>query len=896
MPHRTVWLVLAWLLVLGLPAAAQELADANTARHPRFLLAKGTTTVPLDVAGTPVLMQRLALDLDGVSLRDALKAITSRTRLRLVYNDDVVPLETRVHLKADDIAVGPALMDLLLDTGIDVVFHPDGHAVLVKRTAGEAPLQTGTIVGRVTDVKTQGALAGATVIVEGTRLGATTGSDGRYRVAQVPAGTYTVRARYIGYAPATASVSVTAEQEATTDFGLEKSAQRLDEVVTTGTVVPTEVKALPTPISIVTAEDIEQQNMRRVDQVFRGQVPGAVAFDQGAGANYFSIVHVRGGSTLSDNPAIKTFVDGVELADPTWLTMIDPSSIDRIEITRGPQASTLYGAGALNGVMQIFSKKGQLGFSRPEVTARVSVGGVGGLEGMNTAVATDNALSVLGGDAKTSYSVGGSYRHQGQSVPQYKPTDWSVFAGGQTTQGPLTLSGTARYADKTFDAPWDTRFQSYTFFSRPPYQAYYSRQQTYGLTANLQAVPGWQHTVTLGYDQNYFGFNQTQPRLTTPVDSLLQTFSQHRAKISLLYHSDLSLRFGAAAAAVITGGVNYDSFDDLLSITSDATRTTGGLDGTTVLLRNPWTNTGYFAQAQVSLAGQLFVTGGLRAEQNHNFGVDYGTAWSPRLGASYVRSLGPASVKLRGSYGESIRAPLPGERDAQEFSFARYLANPNLAPERQTGFDAGVDIYIGRLSLGATYYSQRVVDLIDLASVGSSADSIPTFQYQNVNRVKNRGWEFEAHVPFRSVTFSGTYSIAHSTIEGLAAGYGGDYQVGDQLLQVPRTSAGATVTLSPLKRTTVTGSVTYIGHWTSLDGIALYQFLYGGQPYRGSQRAYWVQYPTVTKIALGMSQEMAKGVTAFVRVDNVGNNLRFESINTNLPTPRTATVGANVRY
>ena len=45
-------------------------------------------------------------------------------------------------------------------------------------------------------------------------------------------------------------------------------------VVVTGTVVPTEAKALPTPISVVTAEDFDRQNLQRVDQVFRGDVPG----------------------------------------------------------------------------------------------------------------------------------------------------------------------------------------------------------------------------------------------------------------------------------------------------------------------------------------------------------------------------------------------------------------------------------------------------------------------------------------------------------------------------------------------------------------------------------------------------------------------------------------------
>ena len=73
-------------------------------------------------------------------------------------------------------------------------------------------------------------------------------------------------------------------------------------------------------------------------------------------------------------------------------------------------------------------------------------------------------------------------------------------------------------------------------------------------------------------------------------------------------------------------------------------------------------------------------------------------------------------------------------------------------------------------------------------------------------------------------------------------------------------------------------------------------FLYGGQPYRGSTRDYWLQYPTVTKLSVGVSQGFTRSVTAFVRAENIGNSLRAEETNANLSTPRSLLVGATVRY
>ncbi len=884
--------VLTALQRVALAQGEMQLAD----RGPRFLLAAAPEPKALDIRRTPALRQRVTLDLRGATLEQALREIGRQSGLRFVYSQDLIPASSPVELRAESITVAAALTELLVDAGVDVVLSPSGQAMLTRQgEQRQRTVQVGTVVGRVTDAKTQTALAGATVVVQGTSHSGTTGSDGRYRIVDMAPGTYTVRARYIGYAPGTASVMVTAKQEATADLALEKSAQRLDEVVTTGTVVPTEVKAIPTPISVVTGEELAQKGYQRVDQIFRGDVPGAIAWDPGP-FGYTSNISVRGANTLTVQPSIKTFIDGVEVANPIYVAMIDPQSVDRIEITRGPQASTLYGAGALSGVMQIFTKNGQSGLAGPLVAAKVSAGGVSGFDGQSTALQTDDALSVSGASGKTTYNIGGSYRHVGEWTPSYNSSNWSIAVGSQTTQGPLTLSGSARYADITFDQPWDTRLQSYTYFSRPFNQTHGVRQQTYGVTASLQATRNWQHTLTLGFDQTYDTQDQTQPRLTTPSDSFLSLTTFHESQVSLLYHTDLTLRLGPALTAVGTVGINYDAHDLVFASVSGATRTTGSLNGSTFEQRAPWNNTGYFGQVRLGFAEQLFVTGGLRAERNDNFGAGFGTAWSPRVGAAYIVGLGPARMKVRASYGESIRAPYPGWRDAVVYPNFQYAANPALAPERQHGVDGGVEVYLGRALLGVTYYNQRAIDLIDLITIPTPPGTLLTYQYQNVSRVKNEGWEFEAQLPLGPVQLAGTYSITNSTVQQLPPDYGGDYRVGDRILGIPPTTAGASISYSPLPQTMLTASMTHIGQWTNYDYLAIYGYAFGGQPYLGSGRAYWMQYPTVTKFAVGVSQELRKGLTAFVRAENVGNTLRFEQYNSNIPTPRSLLVGVNVRY
>ncbi len=890
MSRLTAYLV-ALLLTWSRLASAQASDSDYVERGPRFLLASTAAPVPVrvDVTRTPVLRQSISLDLNGVALGDALREISAKAGMELAFSNTMLPAERTVTFRADHITVAAALTELLIDAQVDVLFSRDGRAVLVRRAED---FQGGTVSGKVTDARSRQAIAGASVTLVGTRWRTTTDENGQYRLTAVAIGTYTLTASRIGYAKQSQSVTVAGEQEATVDLALQAAATDLEQVIVTGTVVPTARKAIPTPISVVTGEDIQQQNLQRVDQVFRGDVPGAIAWDQGP-FNNFSTVTVRGATELNGTSSMKTFIDGVEVAEPVYLATIDPNTVDRLEIIRGPQASTLYGSGALNGVMQVFTKKGR--FDRgPEVTGKVSVGGVGGFDGSGTGFQTDNAVSVLGGDHKTSYSLSAAYSYTGEWVPSYHTPTWDFSVGGQTTQGLLTLSSSLRYADKTFDAPWDTRFQSYTDFSKPPYLTAHLRQQTYGVTAGWQATPSWLHTLTLGYDQSYNTTEQTQPSLTTPADSFLFTSALLRTKTSLLYHTDLSLGLGKAMTAIVTAGVNYDVFNGVSSSTQGATRTTGNLDGSTFVTRTPWTNTGYFGQLQMSVADRLFFTAGLRAERSPNFGADFGTAWSPRIGAAYVWALGPTTVKLRGSYGESLRAPSPGQRDASANAFEVQLANPALAPERQRGIDGGVEVYLERASLSVTYYNQHAIDLFSFVTVTPPpGDTLPTYQWQNVSRVKNNGWEFEARRRSGPLQVSGTYSITNSTVEKLSADYpAGQYQVGDPIRGIPHTSAGATVTYWPLPKTSLTASVTYIGHWTENDFVALYGFYFGGQPYRGSPRAYWIGYPAVTKFAVGMTQALGNGLTTFLRVENLGNSLRYEQYNLNIPKPRSVIVGA----
>src|SRR2546426_12437596 len=114
----------------------------------------------------------------------------------------------------------------LLQSGIGLLLA----AVWIAPLRAQEP--TGTIRGRITDQSSQLPLRGATVRV-GTR-NAETRADGGYLLADIPAGTDTLRVSMIGYAPIAQAVTVVGGQAVDVDVSLTAQAVNLAEGVVGG--------------------------------------------------------------------------------------------------------------------------------------------------------------------------------------------------------------------------------------------------------------------------------------------------------------------------------------------------------------------------------------------------------------------------------------------------------------------------------------------------------------------------------------------------------------------------------------------------------------------------------------------------------------------------------------
>jgi TonB-linked SusC/RagA family outer membrane protein len=249
--------------------------------------------------------------------------------------------------------------------------------------------QRGTITGQVLDQGTQRPVVGALVQVQGTALNTITNAEGRFSLTGVPVGRWDVRVSVIGYAASSQAVTVVAGQTATLAFALAPSAIELDAVVVTGTAGRQIRRAEAAQIANVNAAEIARTApVKSVADVLSARTPGVSVTQSSGSSGTAQQIRIRGASSinLSNEPLV--FIDGV-LADSritvrgfavggqgtSRLNDLRPEDIESIEIVKGPAAATLYGADASVGVIQILTKRGQIGQDRfsQSITAEYTV-------------------------------------------------------------------------------------------------------------------------------------------------------------------------------------------------------------------------------------------------------------------------------------------------------------------------------------------------------------------------------------------------------------------------------------------------------------------------------------------------------------------------------------------
>lgn len=241
---------------------------------------------------------------------------------------------------------------------------------------GIALAQTMVITGRVLSEQGQ-TLQAANVFITEMNISIPTNEQGTYRITlpaeRVRGQTVMLRARAIGHTPQSRQITLRAG-EFTENFALKADVNRLSEVVVTGVTGETEKKKLAFAVTSVDAADLPVPAANALSSL-QGKVPGAqITMPSGRPGTAPSIV-LRGVKSInasgrSQGPLV--IVDGVILNGGTQ--DINPQDVESVEIVKGAAASSLYGARAAAGVIQITTKSARGASQGAKFTVRSEFG------------------------------------------------------------------------------------------------------------------------------------------------------------------------------------------------------------------------------------------------------------------------------------------------------------------------------------------------------------------------------------------------------------------------------------------------------------------------------------------------------------------------------------------
>ncbi len=460
-------------------------------------------------------------------------------------------------------------------------------------------------------------------------------------------------------------------------FNLPVTAQtNPTEIVITAKGQQTLASVAPTS-HVITAADIQATQARDVPTLL-GHISG-VTFRDSGGRGSASGVFIRGASSGQTVVLIDGTRSGSATLGSTELGHLPIDTIDRIEVIKGP-LSGLYGADAVGGVIQIFTKQGN----------QTAIGSASLTTGSNGLIA--GGLSLHSGNDKNNFRIGINTEDQ----DGFDRTDISTD-GNQDQDGfketSITLAGKVMLSENTSAKLNFLRADNEVEFDNlfGPDSGRVAENTLQNTSINLQSVLSealtWNNTVGLSSDES----------ITKAFNSDISS-----DRLSLTSQADITL----SSDKHLTAGIDY--YDEDIE-TADAFATTER------------DNTGIFAQFQQNY-GNFGWVGNIRYDDNSAYGDDTNASLALNLQLS-------ETTRVTLSYGTAFRAPTFNDL------FFPGFGNPALLPEESESVELTFRGQNDSVQWRVSAYDTRIENLIGFDPI--------TFTASNTSKAILRGLELE---------------------------------------------------------------------------------------------------------------------------------------------------------
>ncbi len=484
--------------------------------------------------------------------------------------------------------------------------------------------------------------------------------------------------------------------------GLASAVETLTPLVVTADRVAEDPGRVSADVTVIERKQIERSQKTTVADVLRSQ-SGIDVVSQG-GPGKLTSVFLRGansGQTL-------VLIDGVRVGSATagsfdWANL-STADIERIEIVRGPQSS-LYGADAMGGVIQIFTRKGA---GKLRIQGLAEGGSYrSGKTGLNVSGKADNGIS---------YAFG---------------------VDGLSTKGISAVANTAE---------------------RDPYRrvtgtAHVTAPLADGEVELLIRNVNGRTSLDNGFgpsDKSNFNNKTRQTvssiKLSMPFADMLDSSLQLSRSTDISNGSDPLTSFNNSDFRTDIdqlSWLNHADFDALSLLTGFEWRRDKGFSSS-AKLDKAFIQNSFFGGA--SYSADLFAA-------SASVRYDANSASSNKTTYKFGGVLHPLDgLKLTANYGTGFKPPSINALFFPNFS------NPNLKPEESKGWDAGLH-YVYKASDAAlgfdiVWFDQRFANLI--------ASLAPSYLPKNVNKARTSGLELSARIDWEPVYLRANWTFLHA--------------------------------------------------------------------------------------------------------------------------------------
>ena len=206
------------------------------------------------------------------------------------------------------------------------------------------------------DYSTEEPLAGATVVLSGTNNGSISDTTGLVELRDIPDGRQILVFSYVGYKQRVDTLIFPLRSSETQIIFMESAAEEMEEVVISSTRSTRTIENIPTRAEFIAGEELEEKgNMKPGDIRMMLNESTGIQTQQTSATSYNSSIRIQG----LDGKYTQILKDGMPLysgfSGGLSLLQIVPLDLKQVEVIKGA-ASTLYGGGAIAGLVNLISK------------------------------------------------------------------------------------------------------------------------------------------------------------------------------------------------------------------------------------------------------------------------------------------------------------------------------------------------------------------------------------------------------------------------------------------------------------------------------------------------------------------------------------------------------------